>query len=147
MEQFFRQYWEMLLGRLHGPLAFRFVLRPLVVIIMACRAGVKDARQGSPAYGWAVLTNAADRRNLLRHGWSEIAKVFTVAVAIDMLYEIIVFGRIYPGQSLIVATLLAVLPYPFVRGLVNRGVHRWRRRSQKARGLLRPGSSSRPTQF
>ena len=146
MEQFLWQHWEMLLGRLHGPLAFRFVLQPLVVITIACRAGLKDARMGRLAYGWAVLTNSVDRHNLLRHGGTEIAKVFIAAIAVDVLYEIIVFRRIYPGQSLIVATLLALLPYPFIRGLVNRGFRRWRRGREGTRGGLQTGTSSPPTQ-
>ena len=39
----------------------------------------------------------------------------------------LVFHEIHPVQSLIVAALLALLPYPFLRGLMNRIVCRWRR--------------------
>jgi hypothetical protein len=67
----------------------------------------------------------------LREGWREVAKVFVVAVVIDLIYEIIVFHKIYPGQSLIVAAILALLPYPVIRGLVNR-ILRLRFRHTKA---------------
>jgi hypothetical protein len=144
MEEFLRQAWEMLVGRLHGPFAFRFVLQPLVAAFIACRAGLRDARAGRPAYGWAVLTNRLDRHELLRHGWRELTRVFIAAVIIDVIYEVIVFRRIYPGQSLIIAAFLALLPYPFIRGLVNRIGRRSRRSRGKPPEGIPSRTSSRP---
>jgi|SRR5690242_3269841 hypothetical protein len=141
MDQYFTDHWQMIVGRVYGPFAFRFILQPLVVTILACRDGVKDARIAKPAYGWAVVTNSADRRNLVRQGWKTLAKVFIAAITIDLIYEVIVFHRIYPGQSLIVATLLALAPYPFIRGLVNRIARRWRRRQEKTTARFQAGSS------
>ena len=110
---------ENLLGRVHGPLTFRLILQPLTAAIIATRAGIKDARTRRPAYGWAVLANPVSRRELLRDGWKEIARVFFFALLVDFVYELIKFRRIYPGESLIVASLLALLPYPLIRTLVN----------------------------
>ena len=142
MEQYFRHVWELFVARLHGPLAFRFVLQPLVVAIIACRAGFRDAQMGNQAYGWAVLTNSVERRDLLRHGWREVAKVFFVAIVVDAIYELIVFRRIYPVRPLVVATLLALVPYPFIRGLANRIVRKWRGGRERPQGGLQTGSSA-----
>jgi hypothetical protein len=120
------------------------VLQPLAAAIIACRAGVRDAQAGRPAYGWAVVTNPVDRHELLREGWKELARVFTVAVVVDLTYEVIVFHRIYPGQSLIVAALLALLPYPLFRGSLNRIVRYWRRNHAGPRGATQTRASSRP---
>jgi hypothetical protein len=120
MEDYLRRVWAELVGRVHGPMMFRFVLQPLTAAILATRAAMRDAREGRPAYGWALVTDAPRRRALLREGWKEVAKVFVAAVIIDLIYEVIVFHRIYPGQSLIVAAVLALLPYPLIRGSVNR---------------------------
>lgn len=117
----------MLAGRLDGPFAFRFVLQPLTAAIIASRSGWKDACSGRPPYGWAVITNSAGRRKLLREGWRDLARIFIVAVAIDLIYEAVVFHWLYPVQSLIVAAFLAMLPYPLIRGAVNRIVCWWRR--------------------
>jgi hypothetical protein len=117
----------MLAGRLDGPFAFRFVLQPLTAAIIASRSGWKDACSGRPPYGWAVINNSADRRRLLREGWRDLARVFIVAVAIDLIYEAVVFHWIYPVQPLIVAAFLAMLPYPLIRDAVNRIVCWWRR--------------------
>lgn len=131
MDERLRQLLPDLIGRLDGPFAFRLVLQPLSAAVIACRAGLRDARSGSPAYCWAVLRNPVERRQLLKEGWRELSKVFIIAVIIDLLYEVVVFGEIYPGQSLIVATVLALLPYPLFRGIVNRII---RRRLQASSG-------------
>jgi hypothetical protein len=140
MGEYFRQSWEMLISRHQGPFAFRFILQPLTAVVIAIRAGLRDARTGRPAYGWAVLTNPVERRELLRQGWRELSRVFLVAVAVDLIYEIIVFHWIYPVQSLIVAAVLALLPYPLIRGLINRIARRW----HHGPGDLRTRTLSRP---
>jgi hypothetical protein len=144
MEEFVRQAWEMFVGRVHGPFAFRLVLQPLTAAIIACRAGLRDARAGRPPYGWAVVTNPVDRYELLRQGWRQLARVFIVAVGVDLIYEVIIFHRIYPGQSLIVAALLALLPYPLIRGSVNRIVRTSRRSHEGSQRGIQTGAASRP---
>ncbi|MDB6068675.1 MAG: hypothetical protein JWR26_4883 [Pedosphaera sp.] len=109
-----------LCGRLQGPFSFRIIIQPLVAVALAIRAGVRDARAGRPPHGWAIVTDSANRSRLLLESWKDVAKVFVAAVIIDIIYEIIVLRRIYPIQSLIVATTLALIPYLLVRGPVNR---------------------------
>ena len=136
MDELLGRVWENLLGRLDGPLTFRLILQPLTAAIIAIRAGIKDARTGHPVYGWAVLTNPVGRKELLREGWKEIARVFVFAVVVDLIYEVIVFRRIYPGESLIVAAILALLPYPLIRSLVNVIICRLRRSDTFARAAM-----------
>ena len=126
MDELLKQFWPDLIDRLHGPFTFRLILQPLSAALIACRAGLRDARSGRPAYGWAILTNRADRRALLKEGWKELSRVFLIAVVVDLIYEQKVFHEIRLGQSLVVAAVLALLPYPFLRGLVNRIIRRWR---------------------
>jgi hypothetical protein len=119
MEELLTRVWGNLLGRIHGPLTFRLILQPLTAAVIAARAGIRDARKGHPAYGWAVLANPAARKELLREGWKDVARVFLLAVTVDLVYEIIEFRRVYPGESLIVAFVLALLPYPLIRSSAN----------------------------
>ena len=119
MGEFLTRVWENLLGRVHGPLTFRLILQPLTAAVIATRAGIKDARKGHPAYGWALLANPVTRKELLREGWKEVARVFFFALLVDLFYEVIVLRRIYLGESLIVAAVLALLPYPLIRTAVN----------------------------
>ena len=111
---------EQLLGRASGPLHFRLVLQPIVAAAIAVRAGLKDARQGQPAFFWAVLTNEAERQRLLHSGWKDIVKIFVVAIVLDTVYQVIELRAFYIVQALIVAIVLAILPYVLVRGPVTR---------------------------
>ena len=127
MEEILTRVWGNLIGRMHGPLTFRLIIQPIVAATLAIRAGLKDAREGSPPYFWAIFTDPVQRRNLLREGWKAVAKVFVVAVIIDFIYQIIVFRWFYPGEALIVGAILALLPYLLIRGPVNRIARRWHR--------------------
>jgi hypothetical protein len=108
MWEFLRRVWEMHLGRAYGPLSFRFIIQPAVAAGLAIRVGLEEARAGRPAYGWAIFTDPASRRELFREGWRHLARLFTAAVIVDTIYQIMVFRWIYPGQALIVATIVAV---------------------------------------
>jgi hypothetical protein len=50
----------------------------------------------------------------------DVRMVFIVALSLDAAYELYVYHWLYPGQALIVATVLAVIPYLLVRGPVTR---------------------------
>jgi hypothetical protein len=52
-----------------------------------------------------------NRRELLREGWKDVAKVFIMAVIIDCIYQFIVLRWFYPGEVLLVGIILALLPY------------------------------------
>jgi hypothetical protein len=122
MEELLMREWDMLIGREHGPLAFRIVIQPIVAAFLAIRSGVRDARAGRPAYGWTVVTttDSVHRRELIRKGWTDVGRLFVAAVVIDLVYEIVVLRWIYPGQALIIAATLALPTYFLVRGLANR---------------------------
>lgn len=126
MDELLARVWENLAGRFGGPMSFRLVLQPAVAGILAVRAGLQDARTGRPPYDWAVLTDPLHRRDLLREGWKAIAKVFVMAVIIDVVYQLMVLGRIYPFEALLMAFLLACVPYLLIRGPVNRLMRAWR---------------------
>jgi hypothetical protein len=111
---------ENILGRLHGPMKFRLLLQPLTATALAARAGLRDAREGRVPYFRAVCTDAERRRLLVREGWKDIARVFAAAVVVDGLYQVLELRWFYPGEALLVAALLALLPYLVIRGPVSR---------------------------
>jgi hypothetical protein len=99
---------------------FRLILQPLMAIIFAVRSGLKDAKEGKPAYFWALFTDLDNRRDMLRDGWKSVGKIFVIAIIIDMVYQFIVLRWFYPLEALIVAAVLAFIPYLLIRGPVNR---------------------------
>jgi len=118
---FFARVWEMLIGRLDGPFNFRLLIQPTVAAILAIRAGLRDARDKRPPFlFWAIFTNSGARHDLPRQGWKDVGKVFMAAIVLDVTYEVIVYRWVYPGQALIVAAVLAFIPYLLIRGPVTR---------------------------
>ena len=112
--------WENFLARPQGTLNFRFILQPTIAAILALRAGVNDARNGRPAYLWAAFTKPVYRAQLLHGGWKDIRTPFLVSAVLDAIYQLITHRFIYPLELLFTATLLALVPYLILRGLVNR---------------------------
>ena len=120
MEEMLARAWENLAARVGGPLSFRLILQPMMATFFAIRDGRKDAREGRPPYFWALFTQPGRRAELLRDGWKAVAKVFIIATVIDAVYQVIVLRWVYPGEALIVAFILACLPYLLIRGPLNR---------------------------
>ena len=46
----------------------------------------------------------------------------------DAIYQFMVLGRFYPGEALVIAFVLTILPYLLIRGPVARIARRWKRR-------------------
>lgn len=120
--------------RVGGPMTFRIILQPLMATLFAVRAGLKDAQEGRPPYFWTLLTDSSQRVDLLREGWRSVARVFILAIIMDVIYQLIVHQWIYPLELILVAILLALIPYLFLRGPVNR-LARLRMEQVRKRGL------------
>jgi hypothetical protein len=101
-------------------MSFRLMMQPAMATFFAVRSGLRDAREGRPAYFWAVLTNPGERADSIRRGWADVGKIFIIAIVLDVIYQVIVIRRVYVGESLITATLLAIVPYLLVRGPATR---------------------------
>ena len=119
-ENLLQQTVSELLGRASGPLHFRLFIQPIVATVLAVKAGLKDARTGQPAFLWEVVTNPTERARLFRSGWKDVGKVFVLAAVLDVVYQLIALRGIRPLQTLIVATVLAIVPYVLIRGPVTR---------------------------
>ena len=114
-------------------MSFRLVLQPAMAMIFAIRDGRKDAREGRPAYFYSLFTDAENRLNRLRDGFKAVSRVFVLAIVMDLIYQLIVLRWVYLPQALIVAFILAFLPYILLRGPVNR-IARFLKRPPEASG-------------
>jgi hypothetical protein len=131
MDDLAARFWGDLVGRLHGPLQLRLFLQPTMAAIFAIRDGLKDAREGRPAYFWAIFSNASARRALLEEGWKAVGRMMIVGAIMDAVYQVIVFRWIHPLELVVVVLQLAFAPYLILRGPINR-LARWLA-SRKAR--------------
>ncbi len=124
MDEILARFMEHLVGRVHGPMNFRMVVQPLMAALFALRDGLKDAKAGKPAFGWAVFTSSDHRRDLVRSGWKSVGKVFVLALVLDGVYQGLYLRWFYPLESLATAVTLAIVPYLLLRGPINRLVGR-----------------------
>jgi hypothetical protein len=111
---------ENLIGRVSGPMKFRLIIQPLMSAVFAVRAGLIDAREERPPYFWGIFKHPDQRSDMFRDGWKSVGKIFILAVIIDLVEQYIVFRWVYPGEALLVAFVLAFIPYLLIRGPVNR---------------------------
>jgi len=115
---------DILLGAVMGsPGALRFIVQPLLAILLGVRDGRLDAEAGKRPFLLSLLTAHEDRRALLKSGWASIAIPFLVAILVDMLLRFFVYLSIRPLASIVVGGLLVGLPYSLARGMSNRFIH------------------------
>lgn len=120
MDEIWMRIVENLTDRVSGPMKFRLLLQPLMATIFAVMAGLRDAKAGKPPYFWGIITHPDQRADMIRDGWKDVGKVFVLAIVLDVVYQIVVLRFVYPVEVVIVAFLLAIVPYLILRGLVNR---------------------------
>jgi hypothetical protein len=120
MDHMWMRVLSQLAARVSGPMKFRLVLQPAMSAFFAIRSGLADARAGKPPYFWALLSDRAQRYDMMKNGWKSVGRVFILALVLDVVYQIIVFRFVYVGEAIIVAFVLAILPYLILRGLVTR---------------------------
>jgi hypothetical protein len=109
-----------LLERFDGAMTFRLFLQPVMASVLAARDGFRDARHERRPYGWLILTDHVGRKAHIRNGWRSIRHIFFLALAVDAVYQFIELRWIYPGEALITAEILALVPYVCLRGVSNR---------------------------
>jgi hypothetical protein len=122
----FPRIWDGLIGRLGGPMKFRFILQPSMAAIAAVHDGLKDARAGRSPYLWTILERPEQRVERLREGLNATARIILLALTMDVIYQLLVLDTFYPNEALIVALLFAFVPYLIIRGAALRVARRWR---------------------
>jgi hypothetical protein len=70
---------------------------------------------------------------LLREGLNATARIILLGLVMDVIYQLIVLKTFYPNEALVIALLLAFVPYLIIRGLVFR-VARWRIHESRGEG-------------
>ena len=116
---FSREFIQDIPARLTGPGKMRFIIQPLIAIILGIRSGREDARAGRPAFMAGLLIRRRLRGELFRHALATIANLLLMGILIDSIAQWLILGVSYPGAALIVGPVLIVTPYTLCRSLVN----------------------------
>ncbi len=120
MDDFWQLCATQLQDRVSGPMKFRIVLQPIMATYFAIRSGLRDARSGADPYFWSFLIGRGHRFDLIKDGWESVGRVVILSAVLDLVYQYFVQSSIHLRAALIVAVVLAVLPYVIVRGIVTR---------------------------
>lgn len=122
---------ERWVAMLTGPGRFRFILQPLVAILLGIRDGRLDAKAGRRPYVIAALFVREGRKDALLSGIKTFSKPFVVSVILDVIFQFYLFHHVRFWSAVVVGTLLIALPYSIARGLTNRFT-RWKGRHHSA---------------
>jgi hypothetical protein len=117
--------WQNTLDRPGGPFVFRFVLQPTMAAMAALRDGIRDARTGRAPLLRTILTDPARRRGRLDEALIATSRIILLGLAMDAIYQLMEFESLHPAEAVVIALLLAFLPYLILRGLVTRVARRW----------------------
>lgn len=124
MDQMWVQVGSRLLARVSGPLKFRLLLQPATAAFFAIRSGLRDAKVGKPPYFWSIVSDFSNCGPMLRSGWKDVGRVFLLALAMDVVYQLIVLHLVHAIEAIIVAVILAIVPYLILRGPFTRAAQR-----------------------
>ena len=117
---FSQQFLDELPQRLTGPGRLRFLVQPLVAIVLGWRGGLGDARAGRPPYLVGLLMGGEDRKELLRSGLATIRNLIAAGIVLDAVAQLLIYGQVHPGAALVIGPVLICLPYSVARALTNR---------------------------
>ena len=125
MDDMWTRVGEQLMERVSGPMHFRLYLQPGMAAVLAIIAGLKDAKKGETPYLRELRIDPARRKEKLKDGWKSVGRVFILAVVLDAIYQWIVLHYFYVGEAIIVAIVLAIVPYIIIRGIITRIAYHW----------------------
>ena len=129
-----RRFWADIFERIHGPMTFRFYLQPVMAALAALPDGIRDARLGHKSFFWSAWWDNNVSAGRLREGAISTARVVLLGLSMDVIYQFKVLDRFYPAEALMMALLLAVIPYFIFRWIVERVAIWWF--AQKDAGTL-----------
>jgi len=117
---FSSQFLDELPQRFTGTGRMRFILQPMLAILLGMRGGLADARAGNPPYLFGLLFHAGRRRELVQSGVAAISTLLAMGIILDIVFQFILYRAVHPGAALVVGPILICLPYALSRALTNR---------------------------
>jgi hypothetical protein len=130
-----QRFWSDIFDRAHGPMTFRLYLQPLMAAIAALFDGLRDVREGHKSFFWSTHGEPGAQAGRLREGLTSTARVVLLGLSMDAIYQFRVLDQFYPAEAVMMALLLAVIPYFVLRWIVEHVGRRWQAR--RKHGVMR----------
>ena len=119
-----QRFWADIFAREHGPMTFRLYLQPAMAAFAALHDGINDTRYGHKSFFWTAALDPTRPGGRLREGLVATARIVLLGISMDVIYQLRVLHTFYPVEAVLMAVLLAVLPYFVFRWIVE-GISRW----------------------
>ena len=117
---FSREFIEELPQRFTGPGRFRFLLQPMVAIVLGILGGLRDAKAGHPPYLFGLVFSPGHRKDFLRSGVAAIRNLIAFGIIMDIVFQLILYRSVHPGPAVVVGPLFICVPYAVSRALTTR---------------------------
>ena len=111
---------DYLIELISGPGTFRFLIQPVLAIVMGVRDGRNDAKSSTPPILQLLLLQSGKRSETLKGTLKSIALPLILAVVLDSILQIYIFGIWRLQWALAVGVGLVGIPYILTRGITNR---------------------------
>ena len=142
---FSMQFLEELPRRFTGPGHIRFILQPMVAIVLGIRGGLADAKAGNPPFLFGLLFHTGRRKELLRSGTAAIRNLLALGIIMDIVFQLVLYHSVHPGAALLVGPLFICFPYALSRALTARLAQRIAGRRRNAAFPLDRRSAGKET--
>jgi hypothetical protein len=120
MSTFLDKILEGIVARVVGPMSFRFMLQPLVALLLGIRDGRMDAKAGTPAFIVDLVHNPENRKKNFASAAKSLMKPVIVGTVIDLIAQYLIFQHVRLIPAAIVGVLVMAIPYSLARGISNR---------------------------
>ncbi|HEY3446310.1 MAG TPA: hypothetical protein VGK67_08085 [Myxococcales bacterium] len=112
---------------LNGPARLRFIIQPLLAILLGLRDSRNDAAEGREPYLLGLVFQKG-RKAKLAEGLKTFSTPLVLAVLLDAVVQYLTLRTVWVWAALVTGLLLIALPYSLARGLGNRAFRSMHRR-------------------
>ncbi len=134
---FSSEFLDDMVARIAGPMSFRFIIQPMVAVILGIRDGRLDAKAGTPPFIYNVIFKKEHYRRQFRNALHSLFTPVIVGIALDAIAQYLIFKHIRPLPALLVGTFIMGVPYSFSRGISNRIFSGIMRKKEASHGKTR----------
>jgi hypothetical protein len=111
-----------------GPGHMRFLLQPLVAVLIGAIEGRRDSHAGrAPFWQGAMDLRGIERAQRLLEGLRRVLVPMVVTVGLSLVFQFVNRKSVHLAPALVAALCLVALPYVIARGASCRADRRWHR--------------------
>lgn len=117
---FSRQFLQELPQRFTGAGRLRFILQPVIAVILGISGGLADAKAGHLPFLFGLLFGAGTRRELLLSGVAAVRNMVALGIIMDIVFQLVLYHSVHPGAAVVIGPVLICFPYALSRALTTR---------------------------